>query len=109
MSIAERAKEIARIPGLKWQELISILVREFHVPVNVAAKYLDPWYTSAREATELLTENYSGMIDPQIRDFLEKMAAFPADLEAKVEHISKELGISKPIAAELLYPYLTRK
>lgn len=108
MSVEKRAKEIARMSGLGWRERISRLSREFGLPANEAAKALDPWYVSRKEAREMISENYSGMIDPQIRNFLEQVAASPVDLETRLTHVSRELGVSEKVAAELLYPYRTR-
>jgi len=105
MSLAERACEVARMPGLRWQERIAMITREFGIPVNESAKALDPCYVSTREASDLITENYAGIIDPNIRLFLEQVAAANVDLSTKIKHVASELRVTEKVAAELLYPY----
>lgn len=105
--IEDRAREVAQMIGLSWKERVAMLVNEYKVRANVAAKILDPFYVSGKEAKELVTENYTGTIDPNVRHFLEQTAAAPdVPLETKVTHVALQLKVPESIAAELLYKYV---
>lgn len=103
-----RARQIAMIPGLTWQQRISELSSEFGISAIESAEALGRNYISMEESADLIAQNFLGTIDPQIQTFLEQMASFPIDEITRVNHVAQQLGVSQNVAKELLFPYQAR-